>query len=253
MSFWAWLIEHSIEIILAIIGGTATYYLVQINNHQKVSIKDSPHSTVIPVQNMTNSQINLFKEKNKEDVGILGEIPKVDVSVQEQIKKIENYLDENKPISTIVSMCLRLAIKLHMEKSKEWLSNELYGFKEYLEEDSKEGLKMRKTNKDYSYRRVESELNIQFNNKPVEKFPINLFISLPISYIEDWIDQNTKAGSDWAIMQAPPLQLMVETLKVNPDKKVPYVINVNSLKKIINELKLKLIKFSEEAKKVPEK
>lgn len=256
MAFEEWLIEHLLEIILVLISSTAVYFLIQINKNQLASIKSSPGSSIIQVQEMKNSQINTFKEKSKKETEVFGEAPVERENPKELLSKIRDFLDQKASISIITEMSLRLSQKLKMKKDEEWLSKEVYGFREYIDKkQDQKGMKLKKLEKNspHKYRSIKAELNMKFGQRSPDKFPVNLFISQSLNQIEDWINPNKTQGqvplSDLMVMQAPPMQLMVEDLKVDPKEKVPYIINRSSLQNILLEVRLRIIKFLEEAEK----
>jgi len=50
-------------------------------------------------------------------------------------------------------------------------------------------------------------------------------------------------------MNAPPMELMVTSLKLDLRKDVPYLVSPSSFNRILNEVRLKIIEFLEKAKK----
>ena len=261
MVFGEWLIEHVVEIaslIVTLAGfGFATRYLLKIEKNQRTLLINSPNSQVVQITgDVTNSQINHFNEGSKKVLAFSEEATEEETSAKKLINKIENYLDENKPVSLITVMSLRLAKILKMKNDEEWLSKEVYGFKEFLKEseaDKGKGLQMKKSDERYQYRGVDAELNLQFNQRDPQSFPLRIFISQPLSQIEDLVGKihpeiSSERISNLLVMHAPPLQLMVETLHIDPDQKVPYIIDRSSLAKILSEVRLKIIDFIERAK-----
>ena len=243
MAFVDWIIDKIIQIIIAILGGVVIYYLIQIKN-QKASISNSPNSQNAQLQtgNITNSQINILKEGIKKEIAFSEEIPEKEDNPRKLFSKIENYLDKNKPLSTIAEMSLRLAQELRMNDDEKWLKKEVYGYKEYLEIDEKEAvMKIKKREKENQHRRIEAELNLGFKNGQIESFKIPMFISQSLSQIETWKDLYLKEKQ--IVLMAQPINIMVETLNVNPNEKVPYLVYPSSFKKILDETRLKIIDF----------
>ena len=250
MAFVDWITDKMIQIIIAILSGAAVYYLIQIKN-QKASISNSPNSQNAQLQtgNITNSQINILKEGIKKEIAFSEEIPEKEDDPKKLIKKIEIYIDERKPISSIATMALRLAKELNMEYNEKWLENEVYGYKENLERSSRSGLKLQKVKESDKHRSIIAELKIELKNGKIESLSIPMFISQSLYDVENWINQLSAVTQGIFVLNAPPPQLMVEELKVNPDKKIPYIISNYSLNKIINGVKLKIIEFLDRAKK----
>jgi len=254
-----WLIEHSVELaslVVSIIGfWVAGKYLININNNQKTSMgNNNTNSPQINVKG-DNNKINAFKEASEKEVGIFGNVPLEKESSKEIIKKIENALDENKPVSLTARMCLRLARELKMKKDIEWFSKEIYGMKDIVDEGKEKGLTMRKMDivSPHEHRGIEAEFNIQFGKLGPEKFPINIFISQPLEEIENWLNQDKTQGqisrSNTMIMWAPPVKLLIDSFKeITPETQVPYIFNKNSLQRILIEVKNKIEEFLGRAK-----
>lgn len=246
MAFEEWLADKIISIILALLGSGAVYYLFQINKNQKASIINSPSSTIIQAQRDVN--IREFGKELEKGVALSEKPIEEENTPKKQIKKIEDYLDENKKISLVTEMSLRLAKKLKMEEDEKWLEKEVQGFKEDIEEDfTEKGLKMRKSDSNFLYRKVDAELHIMTKNGHTEKFDVPMFFSQSIRQIEEWSERYSKDQK--IIMHAPPMELMVTGLNLDPRKDVPYLVSPSSFSRILNEVRLKIIEFLERAKK----
>lgn len=250
MEFLEWLIEHLLEIIIAIIGSTGVYYLIQINKNQTINLRNSPNSQVIQIQEMNQSEINILKEGLGKEKGVFGKIPSGEEKPKELLKRIRGALEDNKSLHIVAEMCLRLAQKLKFKEDEEWLNKEVYGFEELLkEEDQKKGMKLRKSDDKYSYRSINTELNLQFKNGKIETFPLKMFMSKPLSQIESWINnfkQNPSSTKE-LVMNAPPLEIMVETLNVSPEERVPYLLSISELENVVQEVRKKILRFLEKA------
>ena len=246
MVFSEWITDKIIEIILALVGGIGVYYLIQINKSQKVSMINSPNSQIIQAQRDVN--INSFREEIKKETAFSEEIIEKEDNPKKLLNKIENYLDEDKPISIIAEMSLKLAKKLEMREDEKWLEKEVKGYTEYLnqDEESKTGLKFKKQEKENQHRRIEAELNLEFKNGQIEKFDIPMFISQSLRQIEDWA--NKYSNQHHIVMNAPPMELMVKDLNVNPNESVPYLVNPQSFKRILHGVRQKIIAFLDRAK-----
>jgi len=249
MTFEKWIADKIIEIIIALLGSGAVYYLFQINKNQKASIINSPNSKIYQINgSVKNSQLNDFREGSKQELAPSEAIPEKEDDPKKLLNKIEGYLDEDKSISIIAEMSLRLAKKLEMKEDESWLEKEVQGYTEFLEpEEKNKGLKFKKSEKGNQHRRVEAELNIGLKNGQIEKFDIPMFISQSLRQIEDWV--NKYSNQNQIIMNAPPMEIMVKDLNVNPNESVPYLVNPNSFKRILNEVRLKIIEFLGRAKK----
>lgn len=247
MEFLDWLIEHILEIIIILISSTGLYYVIKINN-QKINLNNSPNSPVLQVGEMKYSSITLFKEELDKEIGVFGKIPSGEEKPKDLLKRIQRALEDNKSLHIVAEMCLRLSQKLKFKEDEEWLNKEVYGFEELLkEEDQKKGMKLRKSDDKYSYRSINTELNLQFKNGKIETFPFKMFMSKPLSQIESWINnfnQNPSSTKE-LVMNAPPLEIMVETLNVSPEERVPYRISISELEDVIQEVRKKILKFLE--------
>jgi len=252
MAFENWLIEHSVEIaslIVTIIGfWVAGKYLIKINNKQNINLVNSPNSPIIQAGgDVTSSSIETFKKESKKEIAFSEEAIEEKTTSKKQIKKIEDYLDENKSVSTIAEMSLRLAKELKMQEDEEWLEKEVHGFREHLEDDyKKSGLKMKKSDEKFKHRKVEAELNIMLKNGHMDRFDVPMFFSQSIRQIEEWVERYSKEQK--IIMNAPPMELMVKNLNIDPNKSVPYLVSPSSFSKILNEVRLKIIEFLDRAK-----
>jgi len=257
MTFDAWIIDHLVEIILTIVLSFTLYFVIQIKN-QKMKVTDSPGSVnsqftdVGKVEMKTvNNFLNEIKDKGKTKTMYYNpnkendDVTKPSAGKNELIKDIERGLDENKPITDIVRMSLRLARLIKSKKDIEWFEKELKGFDIVAQEGfEKEGLKMRKFPEydPYNYRRIKAKINFHFpkmKENPYQSFDIPLFFSEPISSIESWVKQQNVE----IVMTAPPLSLMVESFKMDPKEKIPYVIDKTEFNKIIVGLKNKIGDF----------
>jgi len=246
MAFKEWIADKIIEIILALLGSGAVYYLFQINRNQKASITNSPSSTIIQAQRDVN--IKEFRKELEKGVALSEEPIEEENTPKKQIKKIEDYLDENKKISLVTEMSLRLAKELKMKEDEKWLEKEVQGFKEDIEDDfTEKGLKMRKSDSKFLYRKVDVELHIMTKGGHTEKFDVPMFFSQSIRQIEEWSERYS--GEQKIIMNAPPMELMVTNLKIDPRKDVPYLVTPSSFSRILNEVRLKIIDFLGRAKK----
>jgi hypothetical protein len=248
-----WLIEHALEILsllVSIIGFIfAGTYLVKINNKQSIQQINSPNSPIIQAGgDVSQTDLSSFKKESRKEIAFSEEpLDYHEEDSKKQIKKIEEYLDDNKSISSIAEMSLRLANRLKMKNDIIWLEKEVRGFKEdYSKESKNEGLKFREKDEEFKYRGVEAEFNIMLNDGEIEKFNIPMFFSQPIREIEDWVERYSKDQK--VIMHAPPMNLMVESFKIDPRKKVPYLVSPSSFKGVLNEVRLKILDFLERAK-----
>lgn len=251
MDWQLWFVEHSVELIsllVTLIGlSLANIYLFRINNKQWINQVNSPNSPIIQAgRDVTSSDLSSFKKDSKKDMAFSEEIVQNNDVPKEQIQKIEIYLNEDKKISLVAEMSLRLAKELKMPEDEAWLEREIQGFKEYKQRKG-EGLQMVKSSEGFEYRKVEAELHIMAKGGHTEEIKVPMFFSQSLRQIEDWVQRFSKENK--IIMNAPPMQLMVKELKVNPNKDVPYLINPSSLNRILNEVRLRIIDFLERAKK----
>ena len=244
MTLEGWLIEHSVELvslIVSILGFViAGTYLVKINKNQKAGIgNNSPGSAIYQIQGDYTS-IGSFQKKAEEEIALSEKIIGQN-KPKELLTKLENFLDENKKISIISEIALRLAKDLKMQEDEKWLIKEVNGFRKFLESEKGKGLKFKRAEKEFEHRRIEVELNLGLKDGKIEHLEIPMFISQSLRQIEEWVDRY--ASQDKIIMNAPPMQIMVETLDADPNTTVPYLVNPSSFKKILSEVRLKIIDF----------
>lgn len=164
------------------------------------------------------------------------------------LTEIYSHLEKSKPLGIIAEMSLRLCQKLKMDNYLEWLKKEVYGYE--VGKDNKP-LELRKRDeiKYPRYRSINAELWIAFerDHSKVQKVDLRLFISRPISIIENWI--NSASDSNQLVLHDAPPKIIVDKLEVNPNEKVPYITQTSSLRNLLIEFRLDLIKFLEQAKK----
>ena len=246
MVFQEWVLDKIVQIIIALLGGAGVYYLFQINKNQRAQLINSPNSKIIQAQRDVN--ITHLRKEIREETAPSEEFPEKEDDPKKLINKIEGYLDEDKSPSTIAEMSLRLAKKLEMKNDVKWLKKEVMGYGKYLnlKKESKTGLKFKKQEKENQHRRIKAELNIGLKNGKIEKFDIPMFISQPIRQIEEWATKYSK--EQIIVMNAPPMEIMVKNLNVNPNESVPYIVNPQSFKDILGKLRQKIIDFLDRAK-----
>lgn len=247
-----WWIEHFVEVISLIVSGVGFFvagkYLIKINN-QKASIVNSPNSPLIQV-NGDNNKIGSIQSKLNKKLTPTQSLEEVQETsgAKELLKKLDEFIDENKPVSSTANLALRLAEELKMSEDVEWLSKEVNGFHE-IGVDYKKGLKFQKSKESDRHRSVVAELNLESKNGKLDSLSIPLFISQSIYDIENWISQTlVSTNQSLFILKAPPPSLLVEELNVDPNEKIPYILPKGSLEKIINGVKIKIIDFSKRAK-----
>lgn len=243
-----WLLEHAIEsasLLVSIIGFFfAGKYLYKISVKQEVNITNSPNSEVhINVDKPSDFSSNLKKTQFLSDKPIT-----IDHKASKLMEKIETKLENDDKVSVIGEMCLRLAKDLNMKKDIEWLEKELNDLKETKQPTK--GLELENiSDVDYKdYRIVSASLNLKFGTSFPESFPLKLVINQPIREIEIYDEQNVGKGQ--IIIHTFPLKMMVETLKVDPNTTIPYVINSSEFQKILSGFRHELSRFIERAKKL---
>ncbi len=262
MSLEDWLIEHIIEIItlLVMLLGfeRAIGSVKNLNVKQKAKLSRSPHSNIIQMAHVGSVNIPSFKrELEKEEItsqeyscAPTKEIKKAandNEEAKDILNKIEDYIDQQKDTSVIAKMCLRLAKILKMECDVDWLTKEVCGF--FQDSDSSDGLEEKSNlGQDYkNYRRVRFDLNIGYKNlQKIDTLPIKIFISQPLETIESWVEN--KDSSDIFLLKAAPMQTMINILHVDPNDKVPYTTNVQSIRHILIGARIELGKFTERAR-----
>lgn len=250
MTFKEWLIEHLVELtslIITIIGlWVANNYLIKIAGIFNFKSKN----TLFVNQNGNNNHIGDINHVLNEQIASTQplNIQNETNNKKELINKLENFLDENKPVSTLASIAFRLANELKMSNDIEWLSKEVNGFKDNLKNDLNAGLKFQKARPGDRHRSILAELNLEFKDGKLESLQIPIFISQSIYDIENWVSQISATIQGIFVLNAPPPHLMVEQLKVDPNERVPYILSKSSLDKIINGVRLKIIDFLQRAK-----
>ena len=248
MTFKGWLIEHSVELASLIV--TILGFLVVGNCLIKITsiFNFKAQNKLLINQNGDNNHIgNINQGLNEQLTSTQPNIKEETNNKKELIKKLENFLDENKPVSTLASIAFRIANELKMSKDIEWLSNEVNGFKDNLNNKNR-GLKFKKAREEDKHRSIVAELNLEFKDGKMESLQVPLFISQSIYDVENWVSQLSAAIQGMSVLRAPPPQLMVDELNVDPNERVPYIISKSSLDKIINGVRLKIIDFLQRTK-----
>lgn len=252
MDWKIWLSEHIVEIVsllVAIAGfGFAGFYLKKISVNQNITLTNSNNNTIFLKGNIEEDQLNQFRKKAVKEISfpIDSSFKKTEIEdTQALLNKIKTYLEEEKSVSTIAEMCLRLAKKLNSVNDVAWLNKEVNGF---FSKKSEGGLDFEKTRGEEfkDYRRIEVKLYLQTKQQlSPEEFSLRMFISQPLREIEFWADQNPNLNP--MVMKAAPLKLMVDTFGVSPDEKVPYNVDGTSIKKILVGARIELNKFIEKS------
>ena len=252
MVFLDWIINNYLEIAVTLGLTVGIYFLIQINisiKSQRTSFGNKASGNkVYNLQDSTFNQnnFNSFEEKTKEKILEFPTQKKEELTSNKKIfDNIEQKLGENYSITLLCSLCSRLAKNLNSEKWADFFDNELNGYTDIkAEKEAREkGISFRKIKKGTIHRSIFAKLHIQFKNRPLDTFDLRMFLSMPIEKIE-----NLSKGdpTDELIMTAPPASLMVETLKVDPNKNVPYIIKRSSFQEIVIELKTKIRNFLRE-------
>ena len=196
-------------------------------------------------------EIRTISEVNPKDFDEIKEINEETINYKEQkelLNKIYIHLEKSQAIGTIAEMSLRLCQNLKMDAYLECLKKEVYGYKAGKDNKPLEHRKIGGT-KEPSYRTINAELLIAFkrDNSKIQKLDLNLFISAPISIIENWI--NSAGNSNQLALHDAPPKIIVDKLRINTNEKVPYVIQTSSLRILLVGFRLDLNRFLEQAKK----
>ncbi|QKQ98074.1 hypothetical protein GKQ38_00860 [Candidatus Nanohaloarchaea archaeon] len=164
------------------------------------------------------------------------------------LKKIESKIDSDEDVSTIARMALRLAKQLDMKKEVEWLEKEVHGFRD---EESSGVTEVEDTSAHYykDYRKLSMKFRLMDDSGQIEELPLEMYISQPLDMVESAVE---KAESDKIMMKAPPMQVMVDELGVNPGEKVPYITKVSELESLLDGARREINDFVSRAKEVQE-
>ena len=164
---------------------------------------------------------------------------------KELLDKIYSYLDESKPLDIVAEMALRLCSNLKMNHYMELLKSEVYG---YDVDSSYKPLEFVKKSKDNpEYRVISAKQVVCFNGSAdVSTFNIPFFIPLSLSVIVNGV--KLAGRSEELSFNMFPLKIMVDHFKVNPNDKVPYIIQANSLRNLLSGFRVELNKFLLDAK-----
>jgi len=243
-----WIINNDLELILIFGFSIGIYFLFQINlniKSQKTSFGDnSSNNTIINLQDSTMTS-NITDKFIAEKEGRTFNLPSQKENRIKDNNKlfidIEQKLSENYSITSMCSICLRLAKNLKLKRWEKFFENELQGYEAIIKEDEKEkGIQSKDIDKETIHRSVPFQISIKFKNRPIDTFDLKMFLSVPIEKIE-----NLSVGDPFEklMMRAPPLSLMIETLNVNPNIDIPYIVQRGSLQEVIIGLKVKIREF----------
>jgi len=224
-------------------AGTVNGPVIQINDSRAAE----NISEILKKINMQEKSTDLTNIKD-EEIKNLPISKDRNEKAKELLEKIYDKLDSSDYMSIIAEMALRLAQHLKMKPFEDWLKEEVYGYDEYWEDSWT--LKKSKKGKHPQYRSVEAQLIIDFK-KEIKDFSLNIFFSQPLHKIEQWTE--IARGNTKLKLEGPPLDTMVETLKIDPRAKVPYLIEAKSMVNIIHGFRRELNKFLQEAKSKIEK
>lgn len=162
------------------------------------------------------------------------------------LDKINSYLDESKPTDNIAEMSLRLCQNLKMDEYLEWLKNEVCGYVSPMDNNVSKMIKRDKS-KHPEYRIVNAEFWVGLKGyEDVRQFDLKILISQPISVVGNWI--KSAGDSRQLSIRMTPGKDMVDRLKVDPNDKVPLIIQTVSLQNIVTGFRASLNKFLLDAK-----
>jgi len=224
-----------------IIGQVLAHYLKKETENQRSestsqSQKNSKNSTQAIAKDHSNVTVqnhyyksNLPEEKTSDEK-------------RELIQEINRDLTKEKLSNTLIK-CIRLANLISSKKDVFWLENDAQGFDERTRGKVKD-------EEIPDYRVINSEIRIA-STADIGYTSIDYKLTLggPIYQIEDWIESYDKATSPGEmILRAPMTEVFKKVYREAfnqdpPSEKIPYIISISELKKILNGVKLRINKF----------
>ena len=186
-----------------------------------------------------------MKASGKSTVNVKYVVPQKSEKVKEDktpqlIDEIHSDLSKSRLFDVLIK-CIRLGNLLGSEKDLFWLQNEAYGF-----DRNKEKIK----EKDIpDYRIVNTEIRVKSSDPAgYTSLPYKLTLGHPIWQVEEWVDDAKKHSQDEIVLTAevtPTLRRVhKEVFGANPPQdKVPYIIRLNDLKKVLAGLKIRISEF----------
>ncbi len=224
-----------------IIGQPLAHYLKQVAENQKSeSISQNQKKTKNSTQAIAKDHSNVTVQNNYYKSDLPEE--KTSDEKKELIKEIGQELTKEKLSNTLIK-CIRLANLINSKKDVFWLENEAQGFDERTRGKIKD-------EEIPDYRIINTEIRLA-STADIGYTPLNYKLTLgsPIFQIEEWIESYNKTTSPGEMILTAPMteafkKIYRESFQKNPpSEKIPYIISISELKKILNGVKLRINTF----------
>lgn len=161
-----------------------------------------------------------------------------------------NIFQSQEPLSDLLSKSIEIAKRLDKKDDLYWLERELYGAEEW---SSKKGTEARSTSDKRlfpDYRTVKAKVTVDFvlsgGRHEVKEYEFNFFLGMSTIEIERIVKDagnltqllmRTTLPEDWVKLAKK------HDLNFERQEKVPYIIDVADLKRILEQIRLRVHKF----------
>lgn len=161
-------------------------------------------------------------------------------SLMDKIASLKEAVLTDDPLAPMISDCLDLARTFRRKEQIEWLERELYGFPEMYKETK---LNITALPGNPVYRLVQGDVQI-FETRT---FRFRFAISQPVSEIEQWIEDYGDV-EEVAIRMDTPTEIaeIARRHKLQPSDRMPVIVSLSSLKRVLTQLRLRLHQFVNE-------
>lgn len=162
----------------------------------------------------------------------------------ERIASIKSTVFQLGPIAQLISDSLEIAREMKRNEEIEWLERELYGFPEVMGGKELKQVDVEKMPGNPTYRRIDGEVDFYFEAMGAFEGRFAFVIPFPASEVERWI---SLYGQDRVLINMDPPKQIVELLhkhKLRPkSERMPVVVQVLSLKRVLADLRQRIHKF----------
>jgi hypothetical protein len=204
---------------------------------------NSPNATVVN-QHLTTNAGELFAPSLRKNE----KIPLVSQTTVAQRQEIlDNVLKETSSIAPLVAKTLQIAKELGKVEESRWLERELYGYGK-IPDDLPTTFP--------EYRRIPGTVAVRMTgfttSGPFDqtlKAERTIFVSFPVSQIENHVSSARRNGSEEFIFWMPipddllPPKELGATVTSDEAGRAPFIVELESLEKLINSLRLSIHKF----------
>lgn len=204
---------------------------------------NSPNAKVVN-QNLTTNAGELFASSHRKHEKIH---PVAQTTVAQRQAILDNVLKETSPIAPLVAKALQTAKELGKAEESTWLERELYGYGK-IPDDQPTTFP--------EYRRILGTVAVRMTgfttNGPFDqtlKAERTIFVSFPVSQIENRVNSARRNGSEEFIFWMPipddllPPKELAATVTSDKAGRAPFIVELESLEKLLYSLRLSIHKF----------